>query len=352
MRPMIFLQPQQAIGASSPLLEIFVSDQDGRLFDVHAAEFQIWTIGASATQVYPASAGNWQAATRLSVGRYTATWTAPAPGDGVVGRREIRWRWQRTSTSALEEGRQTFEIVGWARISRGYCGVQDMRDEGLAAGGADEARCLAAIQRATALIERATGVLWFYPKPLQMVLDGPSTSVLRLPEPLLAIEDVRDRSSDGTFTSATPFSASEIAIYARPWEPAERAAGSRLERVYGGAAYSDTYGSSARWGRGRQRYQVRGVFGIAEPIDAAGLVLGDTPFLIRQAAVRLALAGAEGQVFGAGSGASGPVKRERTRDQEIEYFQGTATSVGVTSDAEVNEIIAMYRRALRSAVVA
>lgn len=237
----------------------------------------------------------------------------------------------------------------------GYCTLAEMRDEGLPAGVSD-ARALLGIARAATTIERVTRQ-WFEPRDRTFTLDANSGRDLWLEVPIIAPTSVTvlDEAID----------LADLVVYNRhltqgltaPDDRANPRIAWRQSEFYGveeGRRISVYDDGARRWYADRQVVSVTGVFGYTDL--APGVVpgetsegsqvptsYGETPALIRYAALRLALRYAYPIAGGQGNDIrnQGRLISESTRDQS--YSLGGAgvgdNSYGMTGDLEVDNIL-------------
>jgi hypothetical protein len=289
----------QPSDCSNPVLDLF-TQVNGVLVDVAVLEFQIFDVSdpgkqLAPVQVYPAAAGArapvdvatlCPAGDKLSTGHFVARWTPPI--DEAIGTYEIRWFFRLTPTSPEQTFREEFEVLvevaGFA--ATGYAAVSDLRDEGVTATDATDARLQRLIALASRYVERITG-RFFEPRMQTLRVDGSGGRVLALGHPIIGIDTV--------------------SIDSNPFSPADLTVDPDLFRVYNrhltqGLLLPDDRDhprlelvneedvhlglGRLRWPRGQQNIEVRGVFGYTEP---DGSPTGRTPELIRHVTKLLVL---------------------------------------------------------------
>lgn len=291
----------QPSSCANPTLDLF-TQVNGVLLDVAVLEFQVFDVSdpgkqQSPVQVYPASlgaraavdvAGLCPAGDKLSTGHFVARWTPPI--DEAIGTHEIRWFFRLTPTSPEQTFREEFEVlVEVAGFSgTGYAFVSDLREEGVSAADATDARLQRLIAQASRYVERITG-RFFEPRLQTLTLDGTGGRVLALGHPIIGV--------DGVFIDSSPFSPGDLPVDSSVYRVYNRHLAQglllpddrdnpKLEFIHGsdlgGVRFEPVGGlglASFVWPRGQQNITVRGVFGYTEP---DGSPTGATPTLIRQ----------------------------------------------------------------------
>lgn len=331
------------INAQAPSL-VFLHAVEGFLTDPAALTFAVYDATTEERQLAPVEVvaptavdvGE-ESAARLGPGRFAATWALS--GGLALGLYEARWRYRTTVSGPEQEARELFEVVPGLGVHRGpfYCALSDLRAEGLTAGVLSDARALAAIQRASLFVERATR-RFFEPRYARVLLDGRGARALLFDAPIIALEDV---------------------AFVLPSTLAPQATAQDLFRVYnrhltGGVDDRDnpklelyTYdgAKAGRFPDGAQNVEVTGVFGYTEP---GGAPWGSTPDDIRRVTQLLVFRDAA-KLVDAGLREDarwrGRVTSEKTRDQS--YTLATPRELGMSSaftgDPEVDQILAAYR---------
>jgi len=210
-----------------------------------------------------------------------------------------------------------------------YATVAQLRDEGVAEEMPD-ARLIEKIGRASRQIDRWCG-WWFWPKPMDIVLDGSGSHILQLGVPICELTSMV---IDGEITPLT-----EVRVYNRHLtqdlsNPDDR---NNPKLVWDG-----------RFPRGTVNTRLIGYFGYTDFSETDPL--GETPVLIAQACAMMVIA--DLAVLGDADARDearnrGRVTGLRTRDQEISYADPARDSRGVgvwTGDSTIDSIIASYRR--------
>jgi len=355
----------QASDCDAPVLDLWTMVQ-GAVVDVEVLEFEVWDVTGAPTQVYPGGGGRQSVDVvndcpvghRLGLGHYVAEWTPDLAE--ALGSHEIRWFAQVNAGDPEIAFTETFEVVAQATAtaSRGYCTIQDLRDEGVpdaGTGSKTDAQLSTIIERNSRMIERFTG-RWFYPKPLAMRLDGTGRRGLLLDPPIISISQIRLVSTDYfTPPSGEVVELANVRIYNRHLQgllsPDDRES-PKIElvefdhRVESLPPLLDTF-DLERWPEGTQNVEATGVFGYTEP---DGSPTGKTPDLISRACVLMCLRDLETGTSDDRWDARNAfrVTKLKTRDQSIEWAApGTLGGRGVgvlTGDPEIDTILASYRR--------
>lgn len=289
---------------------------------------------------------------RLGVGRYAPSLSM---GAGAVGWGEVQWTVVREEGGSEETLSTEFRLVLESEpVPDAYATVAEMREEGCPDSFSD-ARVKRALERGARLIERITH-RQFEPHYKTINVDGGGGPILQVDEPIVAMEEVLF-----SFTNFTPvdhgIQQSDLRVYNRHIRENLRSPDDRNDprieflRVgrYPHVAYP--WGDSIRFADTQQNVTLKGLFGYTDP---DGSPLGRTPDLIREANMLLAFKYLRGIYTNFGAGAdpiSGPVVRQKTRDQEIEYARpehGGATHMGAfTGDARIDNILSAYIRPMK-----
>jgi len=329
---MLNIAKGQTLSGTGTVLDVFLTDpslRDACLRDPSALSFAVLSVANGArTQVYPATPGERQAvdlvAHKLSTGHYYAAFTMPATA--AAGPGEVCWYY--TTAGVERESIAPIEILAASSITPpGYCLLSDVRAEGLALRSASDMRVIHAINVASRYIERVTE-RWFEPRYCEFELDGEGDSMLRIPAPIIAIESVALAANAQTYDPAA-YRAYARHVTTGMVRPDDRST-PKLQML--------GHAGGARWPRGRRNILVKGVFGYT---DFDGSPTGKTPDLIRQACISLAMNYCD--KMATRSGASGPIVREKTRDQEVQYSDAGLGGVW-TGDSEVDMLLESFRR--------
>lgn len=243
-----------------------------------------------------------------------------------------------------------------------YISVQDMRDEGVTESEASDARLITAIRLAESYIERVTG-RWFYPRLLELRLDGKRSEVLEVGPPIISIDSIKMLYEPvvGGYTYES-VDVDSTRVYNRHLtqgliDPDDREAPKIVFEDF-------DWQTIARWWKGNQNVVLGGRFGytVLGPHDSIGetspgsqvpLSYGQTPLEIEDVAKRLVvrwlpLRGDLDAIDDAEK--RGLITKIKTRDQEINYAVGgrtsaTATLAGAfTGDATIDPVLAMFKR--------
>lgn len=296
---------------------------------------------------------------RLSIGHFVADLSALVLASAL---HFVRWY---VVTDDLEAGVEvTWDGPDFEVLDDGpdqlpgpiYALVADMRREGVPSSTTD-VRVLRALHVASRYVERFTARR-FVPEAKVLRLDGfGNNHAIRLGQPIIALSRVaidnagfepNDQEIDRALLRVYHRHLSELLI-----EPDDRE-DPRIELQFDVDGLTPRVRLDAtrglRWPVGRQDLVVAGAFGYTEP---NGSPMGQTPELIRHATIlfalrELALLNDRG---GRALTRTSALKREKTRDQEVEYAVGSgAGTIGTpligafTGDPEIDSILASYRR--------
>ena len=208
-----------------------------------------------------------------------------------------------------------------------YCTIQDVRDEGLSAAVADDARVTALIREASEWIDRMAG-WWFEERTQTLRLDGKGTRWLHLPAPILEVTEVRR-----VYRQASPDQSSVLdddlyVVYDRA-DPDDR--WNAKLTLYEGMSWED----------GLQNYEVDGTFGFVDDDGAGGT---ETPLPIRRACMLLVVRNASGIATAGGAMSSlGGDVRSITVQGRSQTWGGPTSAQTLSGLPEVDRILAQYR---------
>jgi hypothetical protein len=360
---MVAIAPGDDLSPDNPIFETFIA-RDAFLVDPFSLAFQIFDAtddDVAPAQVYPVTPGDRQSvdltADKLGTGHFVASWTAP--GDLVVGRHFIRW------FCTIEDGDREltwsryFDVLPFVPDGLGdtYALVADVRAEGVAAS-IKNVRIAEALGRSAELIREWTGHD-FTPRAKTLKADLYKSLVLPLNEPICAIDYVRYDDSDRNIDRDS------YRVYARHLSQSMHREDDRdsprieMIRHPSEVAYPYSYpiassGNDLRQSRrtGAQQIVVSGVFGYTMR-ELRGCPVGATPPAIRRANVLLALRDLpKAATQGIDPSKAQTIKREKTREQEVEYDTGSSGQVSsgsyapFTGDPEIDRLLLSYCKAL------
>lgn len=203
-----------------------------------------------------------------------------------------------------------------------YATVEDLRAEGVSESYADDDRCEALLDEASALIDRVTG--WhFDSREATYVFSGRGTPSIEPPVHPIEVEEVL------VDDEAIDIGEDDLAVVGSPVGP-----GSRVPSItrLGGAVFPV----------GLRNIAIAGTWGYLEPRGEESD--GRTPLAIRRACILLVLtwlapmAGADSAI----ERQRGRVVEERTRDQS--YKLSAAVGATLTGDPDVDAILKRYRK--------
>jgi hypothetical protein len=198
-----------------------------------------------------------------------------------------------------------------------YCGVEDLRREGVTVETVADERLARLCELATNYIDVITG-RWFEPRVRKIRIDGNGGAVLPLPHFLIEAESVK---CDGVALS-------DYVLYD---EPEDR-------------DYPKLY-RKRKWSRGPRNVEIHGSWGYVDFTDAGEHV---TPPLIRNAARRLVLlelTSSEGGVADSSRETRGMLTEETTDGHSYKLNRDLTTLYVdkiYTGDMEIDQIIEKY----------
>jgi hypothetical protein len=355
----------QPSDCANPVLDLF-TQVNGVLVDVASLQFQVFDVSdpgkqQNPVQVFPTTLGAratvnvsvlCPAGDKLSTGHFVARWAPPI--SEAIGTHEVRWFFRLTTTSPEQTFREEFEVlVEVAGFSgTGYAFVSDLREEGVTAANASDARLQRLIAQASRYVERITG-RFFEPRVQALTLDGTGGRTLPLGHPIIGV--------DGAFIDSSPFSPGDLPVDSSVYRVYNRHLTQglllpddrddpKLEFIHGndlGGVRFEPVGAlglaSLVWPRGQQNVTVRGVFGYTEP---DGSPTGRTPELIRHATKLLVMR--ELPRLGDVDRREDAQRRwrltsERTRDQAY-TLEALKLHGAFTGDPEIDNILVAFVR--------
>lgn len=326
------------------------------LTDMYAIEYHIRDINDSlpGTQIFPTS--GWEDVTsapgNFDTGCYYAYDNTNGSGwtpefDADLGSYRIVWRWKRTSTSDWQEGAEDFVILGVESASSlQYITLADVRAAGLEDTIYSDDTINAAIVLWQQVLERACRQ-WFYPRTLDLYLDGNNSDTLHLGIPIVTITSLMINGSD------TELDSSLYSVYNSRTYPDDRR-NPRIKLVHS-MQLSDIYTAynscgELRFNKGYRNQRVQGTFGFTESD-------GTVPQAIQRALLKLVIEKLTrplytpiGEVPTQPSSitVAGIVIEEKTDGHSIKYANGGIEQrrsglTGITNDPEILDIIILYR---------
>lgn len=343
----------QASDCGSPVLDLYTT-VDGERTDAAVVEYVIYELVTNPlmpAQVFP-PAGRASVVVdqfcddgggRLGLGHYLADWSVPL--DEPIGAHAIGWWFKLDPLGDEFTFVESFDVVSFVGSSDDtlYTTIAEMRARGVTTTLADDETLLTSIELNSRMIDEYTG-RWFYPRETTMRLDGRGTITLHLDIPIIDVTRVAvDYWADDE--DPTDIALTDIEVYNRHvrlgmTKPDDRTCPKIVLRLTSDTERRVLPG----WGagvfpKGQQNVLIEGVFGYTEPD-------GSVPLLIREACRRMVKKDLVAMASGGSGGASGPVKREKTREQEIEYADPNKSAMqGVfTGDPAIDMILVRYRR--------
>lgn len=324
------LSLSESSSRTNPVLDVFTID-GGLLADVYDLAFEVWR---GPTRVF-ARASVSLTDDRVAVGHYAAAWTAPSDAE-AVGAYQVRWFYKVTAEGPERRARTDFEVLSASADSSAFvlASVASVRAI-LPPASPSEAPLSdeflqGALVEATAIVERATGVL-FGARPLVARYDGRGTPSVFLWWPVVAL---RAATVGGYAISAADLIVANNHIARGQLVPDDRQS-PRVTRRCGA------------WAKGIQNVELDGVFGYTTP-DLT------VPSDVQQAAgfVALRYAGLTSDEILDGLRLSA-IKSETTRDQSVTYGSAAESLLrarprnGSTGDQVADSILARYKPPLR-----
>jgi len=238
----------------------------------------------------------------------------------------------------------------------GYCSLGEIRAEGLTPDDADSDAVERAITAANAYIDRYTR-RYFTPRFARKRFDGVGRG------DMLLLGDVPLIALIGVYVDGTEVPRTSLVVYNRHLraEQIDDRASPKI-MISDDILYDDEGERRVTWSyfeKGTQNIEVVGIWGYTElPLGAVAgdtdtdsqtpIEYGETPDLIRWAARKLVVDRAAGMASAEAEEAvaSSRLKRLKTRDQEVEYFEsGSATAAGgsFAIDPAVHEVLEGFR---------
>ena len=348
----------QASDCGSPLLDLYTT-VNGERVDAAVVQYVIYEMVTNPlvpTQVYP-PAGRADVIVdqfcddgggRLGLGHYLAEWLVP--DDEPLGVHVIEWYFKLSPASQEFTTTESFDVVAFVGTTDAtlYATLEEIRAAGVPVSKASDEAVLLAIETSSRLIDAFTG-RWFYPRTMSLIVDGRGNRTIRLGHPIIDVTRVvidyfLDAPEDGT-----EIPLSQLEVYNRHVRLGMDSPDDRNNPMVVVRVDSDTIKrlgvaplGLTRIPKGKQNVLVEGVFGYT---DYDGSATGCTPKLIRYACRMLVL---EELLAGSPSGAnwSGSIKREKTREQEIEFADPAKLAIqgSFTGNNKVDQILAKYRR--------
>lgn len=363
---MAAVNPGDVIDCANPVLDVFFSDVSDNLVDVAMLEFEIFelvSVPGVPTSIFPRTAVDLNPCPtggRISLGRYTATYTVPTAA--LIGTHMIRWYFRLTLASPEQTSEEEFEVLDPSAPLAGpnYVTIAQLRSEGVTVAMADDARLAVLIERVSRMIDQFTGRN-FSVVAKTILVDGYGRPGLILEEPIVDITEVKILNSDPFTNDFATLDMDDIRIYNRHLtqnllDPDDRE-NPRIEFFHGdrrfdhfGFGHEINHFELHHWPMGTQNIEITGSFGYRE---YDGTAQGRVPVMLAHAAClmvirELPLAADDDERFSIRS--RGRVTKYKTRDQEIAYGNQSASfpkhQAGgfFTGDPEIDNLLAMFVR--------
>jgi hypothetical protein len=261
----------------------------GTPFNAFEVGFRILdrTAGAPGVQVFPAVDGTYEAVTnapgRFATGSYYAYdnanaegWTPPLVSN--LGNYRIEWRWKDDVSSAYLFGSEDFVIASTAVSGDPlYISVASIRTLGIPNPPTDF-EVESSIRLWQKCVERVTRQ-WYFPKTLELEVDGTDSDALHFGVPIISIDQIRiNRSADA-------LAANLYKVYNK--NELEDRLNPRIKLVDGYNEDLDIFSRPVGNGRlkfrkGRQNQYIKGTFGYVEAD-------GSVPLMIQRAVTLLVI---------------------------------------------------------------
>ena len=365
--------------SSNPVLQLFCrgpgtvlpgsmgSDTNGYLSDMVSGTYKIESIIGNASPVSVVATASFDiVADRIGAGRYviktgtTSSWAygtyrAVCTYKMAAGGADI--------TQVIE-----FEVLDPADWPTGnmfmsYISTRDLVRDGLVASATSLARLHRMSDRISRQIERWCGGRCFEPRYMILKRSGQNNPVLRLPEAVIAIEDVYSTWETSTGTDDYKYEQYLYVVYNRHLDGPNTVDDDRYNpklelsswqrkpiRIVSTSLPSWPAGYYT-WPAGVQNIRVQGVFGFTDPeFDPSNTrsSIGKTPRDISFVAGVLVGRAVQDPTFSDPSvQRPGAVKSMKTRDQSIEFGSGWAAasgsvSFGMTGDPMLDGLLVKY----------
>lgn len=355
---MLVLKRGQGSGTSNPVvLYVYVegSFADGVIdpgFIADVDELTYRVLDPDGLEVTPTTAVD-VVADKIRTGTYAPP--INIGGTDKVGTWSVEWTAIRTTgvTDPVTATSYFRVIVADEPVPNGYALLSDMRAQGVPDGICD-ADVVAAVERASRLIERWTR-RFFEPRYMVRQHDGKGQGIMvRLADPIIGVEDMEITFSDFR-PVARLISREQVRVYNRHMrgllQPDDRNSPKiEIQKVEDPLFQTPRFPAlNRRFTPSQLNVQLTGWFGYTEP---DGSPLGCTPPEITRVTMMLAMrdvrplwgdfkAGRRGTV-------AGTIQSERTRDQSVTYSSGGARSMGAlapgyfSGDPLIDQVIARY----------
>lgn len=342
---------------------------NGVLTTANSVEYRIFdiTAGLPGVQVFPTApdfeavstgpgnfdAGSYYAYDNTAAKGYTPLLTA------TVGTHRIEWRWKITAGAPLQAGFEDFEVLVQSAGSSvdTYCSIQDIRDEGITVAMASDVKVLSTITVMQEILDRMCRQ-WFIPKALVLSIDGNDADTMHFGVPIISIDYVKLNRDPNELDSTL------YRVYNQRVYPDDRRNPRitliRSDEIRDIFVRPASYGP-AKFRKGRQNQEVKGVFGFTEPNGAV-------PEAIKRALCILTIEKLQAPLFTDPATPSpipppppivGQLLEEETDDHRRKYAKlGGALAArapgltGITASQEVLDIVKLYRAPLGMATPA
>lgn len=357
---MIFFERGEVSSGSNPALDYWFAVAGILVSPDTTNRFQIIdATGSTPAKIFPA-VDDWSTAVEeLSEGHWVALWNgAEIVNDGL---HILRIDTEHDGVALVFE--IPFDVLpaGLKRFSKAgsYCLLSDLRSAGVPVASVGDKEALIALSLAAKQIENFTD-RQFGPIGKTLRVDGRGSPDLLIDEPICALaslEILTNAFGSEAIVEATDLT--DVEIYNRhlrgltqPDDRDDPKVSFRRLHDHLGMIYEETRPLFPQYlfPFGQQNVILQGVFGYTED---DGSPVGGTPLLIRRAATMLAslLSAPAAQQVGSVSASRGPIVKERTRDQEVQYAKpdslGGAQPGPFTGDAAIDNLILPFVKPVR-----
>ena len=333
-------------------LDFCTVNERGRLVDAFKVEFVI-TTEDGVTQKFPSSGrANVTTVGKLSTGRYWVynTVSSQAFAPTVVGgfaadtRYRVTWYWRTLEADVEQSLAQYFDVTAASGTRLDfvqYATIVDVRREGITSATLSDSAIIQGIRRWQPMVDRFCRQ-FFYPRRIEMRLDGREARLLMMPLPIIGVETVQINDTGYDLSSDDWVAQTMFGYPDGRRNPHIAFATGRQQSIYSAPAVT---GRLSRFSYGNYNQLIKGMFGFVD--DSF-----QTPSLVSRAMLRLLLYQATPLAVGGGSsniGPAGVLTVEKTDGHERHYAwpdRGPSLDYKVFGDAEVIELLNFHKAPL------
>ena len=352
---MRYIEQGETSDDTNPILDVWIQ-RNGVLLDPFLLEWRVLDLtSGGAVQIYPGSGWSGIDLTKLTLGHYVGTFdgTSKNPGAHVAEFRITIADGDATVTASLP-----FDVLvageKYFAVGLQYALLSDLRAEGVTVATVANTRALQSLSIAARMIEGFTNRVFGVMRK-EMKLDGRGSADILIEEPIIALDSIRILThAFGSEAVVDSADLDDVEIYNRHLrgltDPDDRndprVSFRRLHDTFG-QHYSQTRPLFPHhvFPFGQQNVVLDGAFGYTE---ADGSPVGSIPVMVRKACALLANKNALPAGVSATPGPAGPIVKERTRDQMVEYAKptslGGAQPGPFTGDAAIDNLILPFVR--------